>query len=136
MIDPSDIHNENSDAEIKGSCHSVDTDDCPIVIEKTFNKVFFPTIYEDRTSSVLFLELREYARSKCLPTRQCSVSYIKILFPFWSWLKTYEIAWLPNDIVSGITVLLNLSISSCEISIFIFLRLPSCKFHKGWLMLY
>jgi len=78
--------------------------DRPIVTQKSFDKVFIPTTYEDRTPVILFQQIRTYARNKCIPSKQCGKSYIKIFFPFLSWLKIYQLIWLPNDIVCGITV--------------------------------
>lgn len=78
--------------------------DRPIITQKSFDKVFIPTAYEDRTPVILFREIRTYIRNKCIPTKQCGQSYLKILFPFLSWLKIYQLTWLPNDIICGITV--------------------------------
>jgi hypothetical protein len=83
--------------------HSINIDR-PIITQKSFDKVFIPTAYEDRTPVILCRQTRSYLRNKCLPSKQCGRSYIKILFPFLSWLKIYQLAWLPNDIICGITV--------------------------------
>jgi hypothetical protein len=80
--------------------------DRPIVTQKSFNQVFIPTAYEDRTPVVLFRQILTYVRNKCIPSKQCGKSYITILFPFLSWLKIYQLGWLPNDIICGITVLI------------------------------
>jgi hypothetical protein len=83
--------------------HSI-TIDRPIVTQKSFDKVFIPTAYEDQTPAILFQKIRTYVRNNYKPSKQCGKSYIKILFPFLSWLKTYQLVWLPNDIICGITV--------------------------------
>ncbi|CAF4122709.1 unnamed protein product [Rotaria socialis] len=95
--------NENSDTITSNNSHNINIDD-QFTAEKSFDHVFFPTTYEDRTSSVLFRQICSYVQNKCLPSKKCGISYIKLLFPFLSWLKAYELAWLPNDIVCGITV--------------------------------
>jgi hypothetical protein len=100
------LNNENDKPHSNAShpiSHSI-TVDRPIVTQKSFDKVFIPTAYEDRTPVILFQQIRTYVRNKCIPSKQCGKSYIKILFPFLSWLKTYQLVWLPNDIICGITV--------------------------------
>ncbi|UJR26995.1 hypothetical protein I4U23_008302 [Adineta vaga] len=76
----------------------------PVITQKSFDKVFIPTAYEDRTPMVILRQMRSYVQKKCLPSKQCGKSYFKVLFPFLSWLKIYEMAWLPSDIISGITI--------------------------------
>ena len=78
--------------------------DGPIRTEKSFNKVFIPIAYEDRTPVILCQQICAYTHKRCVPSKQCGQSYVKMLFPFLSWLKTYQLAWLPNDIICGITV--------------------------------
>jgi hypothetical protein len=96
----SDLSNDEND---NSAIHSI-TIDRPILTQKSFDKVFIPTAYEDRTPVILCGQIRSYLRNKCLPSKQCGRSYIKILFPFLSWLKIYQLVWLPNDIICGITV--------------------------------
>lgn len=88
---------------ISSASHSVVVDR-PIISQKSFDQVFIPTAYEDRTPVFLSRQIQNYLHKKCVPSKRCSLSYIKILFPFLSWLKIYQIAWLPNDIICGITV--------------------------------
>lgn len=78
--------------------------DRPIITQKSFDKVFIPTAYEDRTPVIVGKQIRGYIRKKCVPSKQCGKSYLKIIFPFLSWLKAYKLVWLPNDIICGITV--------------------------------
>jgi len=79
--------------------------DRSIVTQKSFDTVFIPTAYEDRTPVILGQQIRGYVQKKCVPSKQCGKSYLKILFPFLSWLKLYQLSWLPNDIICGITVM-------------------------------
>ena len=77
------------------------------VAEKSFDQVFIPITYQDRTPMILARDARDYVRDHCVPSKHCSQSYIKIFFPCWSWLKIYQMSWLPNDIICGITVLMS-----------------------------
>jgi len=83
--------------------HTISLDRSTIT-QKSFDKVFIPTTYEDRTPAILFQQIRTYVRNKCTPSKQCGKSYIKTLFPLLSWLKIYQVAWIPDDIICGITV--------------------------------
>ncbi|CAF0816407.1 unnamed protein product [Rotaria sordida] len=102
-MDLSDDQNDKSDSTVNSRTHSIIVDR-PIITQKSFNQVFIPTTYEDRTPVILFHQLRTYIRNKCIPSKQCGKSYIKILFPFLSWLKIYQIRWLVHDVVCGITI--------------------------------
>ncbi|CAF0736195.1 unnamed protein product [Adineta ricciae] len=93
-ISHSNLHDENHHIVV----------DRPVITQKSFDKVFIPTAYEDRTPIVLVGQIQSYFKRKCIPSKQCGKSYLKVLFPFLSWLKIYELAWLPNDLVSGLTV--------------------------------
>lgn len=79
--------------------------DPTINAQKSFDQVFIPIAYEDQTPKILAQETRDYLRDSCVPSKRCAQSYVKILFPFWSWLKIYQMSWLPDDIICGITVL-------------------------------
>ncbi|CAF2212471.1 unnamed protein product [Rotaria magnacalcarata] len=103
MLGLPDEQNENSDIITSNNSHNINIDG-QFTAEKSFDHVFFPTAYEDRTSSLLFRQICSYVQNKCLPSKKCGISYIKLLFPFLSWLKAYKLTWLPNDIVCGITV--------------------------------
>jgi hypothetical protein len=101
----SHLSNDESDRPYSTitSKHSIVVDR-PIITQKSFDQVFIPTSYEDRTPIILLRQIRRYIRNKCIPSKQCGKSYIQILFPFLSWLKIYQLAWLPNDIICGVTV--------------------------------
>jgi len=103
MSDLSNDENDKPYSTINTKSHSIIVDR-PIITQKSFNQVFIPTAYEDRTPVILFRQIRTYVRNKCIPSKRCGKSYIKILFPFLSWLKIYQLTWLPNDIICGITV--------------------------------
>ncbi len=101
-----DLPNDQNDmpySTINNGGHSIIVDR-PIITQKSFDKVFIPTAYEDRTPVILLRQIRSYIRSKCMPSQQCGKSYLKILFPFLSWLKIYQLTWLPNDVICGVTV--------------------------------
>jgi hypothetical protein len=101
-----DLPNDQNDmpySTINNGGHSIIVDR-PIITQKSFDKVFIPTAYEDRTPVILLRQIRSYIRSKCMPSEQCGKSYLKILFPFLSWLKIYQLTWLPNDVICGVTV--------------------------------
>ncbi|CAF0906509.1 unnamed protein product [Rotaria sp. Silwood1] len=102
-MDPSNNENDKPNSAVSSRSHSIIVDR-PIITQKSFNQVFIPTTYEDRTPVILFRQMRTYLRNKCVPSKQCGKSYIKILFPFLSWLKIYQIGWLPHDIICGITI--------------------------------
>jgi hypothetical protein len=103
MPDVSNNENDRSYSTSNDASHSIIVDR-PIVTQKSFDKVFIPTAYEDRTPVILFRQIQKYIRNKCIPSKHCGRSYIKLLFPFLSWLKIYQIDWLPSDIIAGITV--------------------------------
>ncbi len=103
MSNHSNDENDKPYSTVNSPRHSI-TVDRSILTQKTFDKVFIPTAYEDQTPVVLYGNARSYLRSRCLPSKQCGRSYVKTFFPFLSWLKIYQLTWLPNDIICGITV--------------------------------
>ncbi|CAF1514119.1 unnamed protein product [Adineta steineri] len=103
MLDMLDDENDKSYSSNSDQNHSIIVDR-PIISQKSFDKVFIPTAYEDRTPSILGRQVRTYVEDKCIPSKRCGKSYIKLFFPFLSWLKIYQLGWLPSDIVSGITI--------------------------------
>ncbi|CAF0727594.1 unnamed protein product [Rotaria sordida] len=69
-MDLSDDQNDKSDSTVNSRTHSIIVDR-PIITQKSFNQVFIPTTYEDRTPVILFHQLRTYIRNKCIPSKQC-----------------------------------------------------------------
>ncbi len=72
-LDMSNLTNGENDtpySTISSANHSIIVDR-PIVTQKSFNQVFIPTAYEDRTPVVLLRQIRTYIRNKCIPSKQC-----------------------------------------------------------------
>ena len=101
------------------------------VNRNTRHTIFIPTAYEDRTVTTISKTIRTYLKKKCIPSRKCSVSCLTMICPFLTWMRNYEWAWLPRDIICGMTVR---SLIKNYFVDFIFLRFRSCKFHREWLM--
>ena len=76
----------------------------PPLPHKSLDQVYVPIKHEDRTPASLYRNTRGYLREHFIPSGRCGKSFIKSAFPFLSWLRKYEMAWLPNDIICGITV--------------------------------
>ncbi|CAF4493563.1 unnamed protein product, partial [Rotaria magnacalcarata] len=56
MLGLPDEQNENSDIITSNNSHNINIDG-QFTAEKSFDHVFFPTAYEDRTSSLLFRQI-------------------------------------------------------------------------------
>ena len=103
-----DISNDN-DGRPQSTSHTTNhciVVDSSITTQKGFDQVFIPTKYEKQTPMILLQRMRQYVRHKCVPSKPCYQSYIKILCPFISWLKSYKLDWLSSDIICGITVII------------------------------
>lgn len=103
MVDLTDEQANKCSSAVGSRRHSILVDRV-IITQKSFNKVFIPTEYDDRTPANLLRQTRKYVQNKCIPSKKCCESYVKILFPFLSWIKIYQKDWLPYDIIAGITV--------------------------------
>lgn len=75
-----------------------------VLIPQPIVQVFVPIPHDEQTAATMSHRVKDSVRKKCVPSWQCARSYKSTLLPFLTWLKVYEIAWLPSDIICGSTV--------------------------------
>ncbi|CAF3019610.1 unnamed protein product [Rotaria sp. Silwood2] len=71
---------------------------------QSLKQLFVPVTNEECKSLNIIEKTIGCIEDNCVPSKKCAQSYINRLFPFLTWLKQYEVGWLPTDILCGVTV--------------------------------